>query len=108
MSSSVMATPSTIAEAPVGTGAALAADGFALSAAWRGRARNTPAASTQEVLRSNLIGSLFLLAERKAREGHDALRVDVPLLVLQDLPASVRHHPRERVEGRGSAPLEVV
>src|SRR5277367_5462651 len=43
-----------------------------------------------------------------ARETDDALFIDVPLLVLEQVSASLRSRPQERVDRGGAAPLQVI
>ena len=48
------------------------------------------------------------LAKGEARTTHDAVGIDLPLLVVEHFPAHPGGHAQERVEGRGAAPVEGV
>src|SRR5579885_1192764 len=50
----------------------------------------------------------LLRAEFHPGEAHDAFRVNVPLLVMQQLSAHARNSPEEGVDRRRSAPLQVI
>src|SRR5450759_1918018 len=49
-----------------------------------------------------------LLPESHPRETHHAMVVDIPLLVLQQLPARLRSRLQKRIEWRRPAPLQIV
>src|SRR5438309_154291 len=71
-------------------------------------AANTPIARVRIIREMTPDRRAPLPGETHSREAYDARRVDVPLLIVQQLAARARRRLQESIEGRRAAPLQVV